>query len=95
MNVRVSLEALLATASPLHVALTDVFCLCLKETLNEFSYYADCAGKLRHLFQLLLCCAVLCGAVALLSRVLMDSLVGGHDALAKLFYASSSSTVCP
>ena len=45
MNVKVSLEALQATSTPLNVTLTELFAMCLKENLNEYSYYADCAGK--------------------------------------------------
>jgi insulysin len=40
----ISLEALQSLTSPTGVALTEVFCSCLKEVLSEFSYYADCAG---------------------------------------------------
>ena len=44
LNVSVKLETLQTLATPTGVALTDVFCSCLKEILSEFSYYADCAG---------------------------------------------------
>ena len=37
-------EHILAFSTPLGVAFTDVFACCLKEVLNEYSYYADCAG---------------------------------------------------
>ena len=37
-------EHLLAFSTPAGVALTDVFARCLKEVLNEYAYYADCAG---------------------------------------------------
>ena len=46
LNVKVSLETLHACASPLNVALTELFTMCLKENLAEYSYYADCAGEL-------------------------------------------------
>jgi secreted Zn-dependent insulinase-like peptidase len=48
LNVKVSLETLQASCSPLNVVLTELFAMCLKENLNEFSYYADCAGKFPH-----------------------------------------------
>jgi secreted Zn-dependent insulinase-like peptidase len=44
LNVKVSLETLQASCAPLNVVLTELFAMCLKENLNEFSYYADCAG---------------------------------------------------
>jgi secreted Zn-dependent insulinase-like peptidase len=44
-NVKVSLETLQATSTPLGVVLTELFAMCLKENLNEYSYYADCAGN--------------------------------------------------
>ena len=40
----VSLESLQSLTTPYGVALTEVFCSCLKEVLSEYSYYADCAG---------------------------------------------------
>lgn len=45
VNVKVSLENMLASSTALGVALTEMFAMCLKENLNEYSYYADCAGK--------------------------------------------------
>jgi len=44
LNVKIALETLHATSTPQQIAFTDLFCMCLKELLNEFSYYADCAG---------------------------------------------------
>ena len=44
VNVMVSLETLQSLTTPFGVALTEVFCSCLKEVLSEYSYYADCAG---------------------------------------------------
>lgn len=44
-NVKVSLETLQAASSPLSVTLTELLAMCLKENLNEYSYYADCAGE--------------------------------------------------
>jgi secreted Zn-dependent insulinase-like peptidase len=59
LNVKVSLETLQASCAPLNVVLTEMFAMCLKENLNEFSYYADCAG--------MCCCAsflhLLCAGV--------------------------------
>jgi secreted Zn-dependent insulinase-like peptidase len=52
LNVKVSLENLMACATPLGVVCTDLLALCLKENLNEYSYYADCAGAFA-LFNLL------------------------------------------
>jgi secreted Zn-dependent insulinase-like peptidase len=49
LNVKVSLETLQASCSPLNVVLTELFAMCLKENLNEFSYYADCAGEFPNL----------------------------------------------
>jgi len=44
LNVKLMLETSWASSSSLAVTLTEVFSLCLKELLNEYSYYADCAG---------------------------------------------------
>lgn len=44
LNVKLTLETSWASSSSLAVTLTEVFSLCLKELLNEYSYYADCAG---------------------------------------------------
>lgn len=46
VNVTVSLESMYATATPLNVTMTEMLSKCLKEILNEYSYYADCAGRL-------------------------------------------------
>jgi len=45
VNVKVSLESLFSSATAHSVVLTELFAMCLKENLNEYSYYADCAGK--------------------------------------------------
>lgn len=44
VNVFLSLKTGYAYHSPLNMALCEVFADTLKENLNEFSYYADCAG---------------------------------------------------
>ena len=44
LNVKLMLETSWASSTSLSVTLTEVFSLCLKELLNEYSYYADCAG---------------------------------------------------
>ena len=44
LNVVLFLENGLSNSSPLGVALTDVLAQVLKENLNAFAYYADCAG---------------------------------------------------
>eukprot|EP01041_Mallomonas_annulata_P009052 gene9052-18749_t len=44
VNVVIKLETLQSYISPLHVALTEMYGAILKEKLNEYAYYADCAG---------------------------------------------------
>eukprot|EP01038_Epipyxis_sp_PR26KG_P014143 gene14143-18981_t len=44
MNVKVILDSGCTSLTPLFVAFTDLFASILKEIMNEFSYYADCAG---------------------------------------------------
>jgi secreted Zn-dependent insulinase-like peptidase len=43
-NVSVKLQTLYAYSNPKDVGMTDMFANVLKEVLNEYSYYADCAG---------------------------------------------------
>lgn len=43
-NVFVQLQTLYAYSTPKDVGMTDMFGNVLKEVLNEYSYYADCAG---------------------------------------------------
>lgn len=45
-NVCVKLQTIYAYSNPKDVGLTDMFANVLKEVLNEFSYYADCAGAI-------------------------------------------------
>lgn len=44
LNVVVSLESPLVSVSPVSVVLADLLSSCLKDVLNGYSYYADCAG---------------------------------------------------
>lgn len=44
VSVKILFESQLAASTPLYVAFTELFSLCLKELLSEYSYYADCAG---------------------------------------------------
>jgi insulysin len=44
LNVKISLESWQASSTPLSVAMADLYAYILKESLNEYSYYADCAG---------------------------------------------------
>lgn len=44
VNVNVILSSLYAGCTPLNAALVNVFSMILKEELNEYSYFADCAG---------------------------------------------------
>ena len=54
LNVKIVLESAHACCTPLAVSLTELFAMCLKESLNEYSYYADCAGGKVHN----ICCVV-------------------------------------
>jgi secreted Zn-dependent insulinase-like peptidase len=44
VNVYLSLESCFATCSPWNTVMTDLFHVILTELMNEYSYYADCAG---------------------------------------------------
>ena len=44
LNVYFSLESCFATCTPWNTVMTDLFQGILKEIMNEYSYYADCAG---------------------------------------------------
>ena len=44
VNVRIRIDSYVSFASPLGVSLTDIYLNALNELLNEYAYYADCAG---------------------------------------------------
>jgi secreted Zn-dependent insulinase-like peptidase len=44
VNIRVRLDSYVSFSTASGVALSDLFVNTLTELLNEFSYYADCAG---------------------------------------------------
>ena len=44
VNVRIRIDSYISFATPLGVSLTDVYLNVLNELLNEYAYYADCAG---------------------------------------------------
>jgi insulysin len=43
-NMMIKLECMMATCTAANVALTDLFTQMLKDAMNEYAYYADCAG---------------------------------------------------